>query len=82
MKDPRSLPRIAGAVESINRYVEHKIEPGGFVRAVLENDLKNAFGRADAHNRHNLYDIVSYCYNEIPMTCWGSPEAVKKWLEQ
>lgn len=69
-----------GIKQSIDKYVAHRIEPGGFVRAVLENDLKGAFGKADRYNRNNMFEIVKYCYNEIPYTCWGSPEAVQNWL--
>jgi hypothetical protein len=65
---------------SIDRYVEHRIEPGGFLRAVLENDLSGALGRADVMNRYLIFDIVSYVYNRVPFVCCGSREKVKKWL--
>lgn len=66
---------------SIDRYVADHVEPGGFVRAVLENNLKESFGRADSENREALFDIVCYCYNEVPLNCWGSPDRVQKWLD-
>ena len=66
--------------ESLKRYVENKIPTGGFLRAVLANDLFEAVGRADAVNRHILFDICSYIYNDIPSSCWGSYEKVDKWL--
>ena len=68
-------------IESINNYVEHRLEPGGFVTAVLMNDLKGAMGRADIENRHSLFEIVSYVYNEIPSSCQGSSEKVREWLK-
>jgi hypothetical protein len=68
-------------VESLKRYVEHGIPVGDFLTAVLENNLREAFGRADIYNREALFDIVCYCWNEIPATCWGSPERVKAWIE-
>ena len=55
--------------ESLARYVEHGIEPGGFLRAVLENNLKEACGRADHQNQATLFHIVSYIYNELPFNC-------------
>lgn len=64
------------------RYVNHKIPTGGFLLAVLKNDLKEACGRADMTNRYRLFEIVSYCYNEIPNDCWGSPEKVEIWLNK
>lgn len=51
------------------------------MRAVLENNLTEAFGRADMDNREAMFDIVQYCYNELPFVCWGSKEKVSKWLE-
>jgi len=70
-------PRIR---EALDRYVQRRIPTGDFLQAVLENNLAQSFGRADNQNRANLYDIVCYCYNEIPSACWGSPEKVRAWL--
>lgn len=71
-------PNNLGA--SFKHYIEHGIPPGGFLRAVLENDLREAFGRADQYNRECLFEIVGWLYNESPSTCWGSPEKVAAWL--
>lgn len=67
--------------DALNRYVHDKIETGSFLRAVLENDLFSAAGRADHINRYRLFEICSYIYNELPAGCFGSPEKVKRWLE-
>lgn len=67
-------------LSSLDRYIEHRVAPGGFTRAVLENDLRDAFGRADLSNRFALYDIVAYIYNVLPSNSWGSREKVAKWL--
>jgi hypothetical protein len=66
--------------ESIDRYVAERVPTGGFLKAVLENDLMEAFGRADEDNRLDLFEICSYIYNNIPNICHGSPEKVKEWL--
>ena len=66
--------------ESFERYIEHGIPTGGFLRAVLENDLREAFGRADIYNRSCMFEIVAWLWNEAPSTCWGSPEKVSAWL--
>jgi hypothetical protein len=71
----------AHILPGIDRYVEQHIEPGGFLMAVFENDLKGAFGRADETNRARLFDIVAYVYNCTPLACQGSPEKVDAWLK-
>lgn len=69
------------AVESIKRYVEHRIPTGDFLRACLENDLSEAVGRADSTSLLNLGRIVHYIHWEIPGTCHGSREKVENWLK-
>lgn len=63
----------------IARYVIYGIEPGGFVTAVIENSLCEAFGRADETNRAALFEIVKYFYNEVPAPAWGSREKRLAW---
>lgn len=70
---------LYGALE---RYLNRGIMPGGFLTAVLENDLKGAFGRADQDNAANLRNIVGYCYHHIPSSSWGSRAAVEQWVMQ
>lgn len=83
MKNPEECKfEIRNAVQGINNYVQYGLAPGGFVKAVLSNDLKGAFGKADLNNRENMFEIVKYCYNEIPANCWGSNEAVQNWLNK
>lgn len=67
-------------IASLNRYVTQGIPTGGFLQAVLENDLMMSFGRADEDNREALFHICAYVYNEMPYTCHGSPAVVAKWL--
>jgi len=66
--------------EAIDRYVDRHTPVGGFLEAVLSNNLKESFRRADEENRANLYDIFQYCYWEIPSQCWGSPARVEEWV--
>lgn len=66
---------------SLDRYVNQGIEAGGFLNAVLENNLAEACGRADIYNKFNLHNIVGYIYNNIPYNSWGSKEKVKSWIE-
>ena len=62
-------------------YVEYGIEPGEFFRAVLENNLKEAFTRADFINEHKLADFVYWLIWKCPDNAQGSPEKVNAWIE-
>ena len=66
--------------KSLDRYVEHGIPPGGFLNAVLENNLTESFARADQFAIENLRHIVAYIYWEIPGDCHGSPKIVSEWI--
>lgn len=68
-------------IVSIRRYAVNHCPTGGFLRAVLENDLKRACYLADDDNIKVIPEIVFYCLREIPHDCWGSPEKVKDWLK-
>ena len=63
----------------VQRYVERGIEPGHFLRAVLSNDLKESFKRADDENTKHMREWVAFIYWELPGGCHGSPEHVKDW---
>ncbi len=65
---------------SITRYVEQGIKPGGFLTAVLSNDLRNATGRADEQNLAALPAIVRWFANHA-RGLYGA-ENMRKHLEQ
>lgn len=67
---------------ALDRYRDGHIEPGGFCRAVLENNLLQAVSFADPENLHDIPEIVEYVWNELPASSWGSPERVTAWLAQ
>ena len=66
---------------SIKRYVEEKKPPGGFLTAVIQNDLSGACSKADDENMRNLQAYVAYFYNEVISECWGSKEKMEAWLK-
>lgn len=68
--------------KSIDLYVSDKVPTGGFLRAVLENDLAGSIGRADIEAMDNIRHIVCYCWNEIPSECWGNKTKVTNWLKE
>lgn len=63
----------------LRRYIEQGIKPGGFLTAVLENDLKEAVGR-NSGTTETLDQICSFLYNEAPGNCHGSKAIVEKWI--
>ncbi len=64
----------------IIRYYENYIPPGDFLEAVINNDLKEACGRADETNKRCLLNYVMWFYNEAPAGSWGYQDAVHDWL--
>jgi len=78
MYDPSQVP--AHTLPGLTAYRDQRATPGSFLAAVLSNDLKEACLRADDMNQKALYQIVCWCYNELPSGSWGSKEAVERWL--
>ena len=67
-------------IGTLERYLNHGIMPGSFMTAVIENNLKEALGRADAYNTLHLGNIVGYVYNHVPANAWGSAEKVADYI--
>lgn len=61
------------------RWIEHAIEPGEFLRAVLRNDLRQACELADDNNRERLAQYLKVLYSSAPGGCWGSIEKYERW---
>lgn len=66
----------------IIRYYENGIPPGGFLSAVINNDLQGAFGRADDTNSRCIRNYIMWFYNDAPAGTWGYPNAVEDWCER
>lgn len=83
MHDPMDLRLIPSSTrEGLVRYRNLRTEIGGFLRAVLENNLTEACARADQHNLRALPAIVAWCYHQLPSLSWGSPNKVAAWLRR
>jgi len=52
---------------------------GGFLTALLKNDLRGAVLRADARNAACLGDWIRFLIDHAPSASWGSPEKVRDW---
>lgn len=59
-----------------------RIPTGGFLEAVLSNDLFGAIGRADTENSQAIHAICTFVYNRLPSGSWGSPERYRNWLSE
>lgn len=66
---------------AIDGYVDHGHPVGGFVYAVLCNDLFEAAVRADEYSHLCLAGICRYIFNFTPAPCWGSKKKVVAWMK-
>ena len=66
--------------EGTQRYIENGIPPGDFLRALVENDLFGAMGKADDVNQRAMFYWCVFFYNEAPSGCFGSPQKVAAWI--
>jgi hypothetical protein len=78
LTDTGASPEVQAA---LLRYVLEGIPTGDFLRALLSNDLKETLARADDTSILAVRALVRWLYNEAPAPCWGSREAVTKWIE-
>ena len=69
-------------VSELEDYFRNGTVLGGFLTAVLTNDLRGACERADSENLRNLPAFVAYLYNNAPSDCWGSKAKVEAWQER
>lgn len=79
MFDLHNIPQ--DVKEDLDAYAEYGRPTGDFLRAVLENDLKEAFGRASETSALYLGNIVAYVYYNLPYASQGSPEKVAIWIK-
>lgn len=61
------------------RYFSDGILPGGFLQAVLANDLTQAVKRVKAGAEFAITPIIDFLLAHAPSTSWGSREAVLAW---
>ena len=65
----------------IQRYVDHGIAPGSFLKAIISNDLRSAVEHADDENMVLIPAYVGYLFNKVPGGCWGSAEIYERHME-
>lgn len=67
-------------LEALEAYVIKGQLPGGFLQAVICNNLVEACGRADYQNLANIPAYAAWLYNDAPSACWGSHEKMHAWV--
>lgn len=63
------------------RYIAYggpRSNNGHFLRALMNNDLMGAYGRADSYNAAAIPNWVTFLYNYAPR-CYGYPDAYDQW---
>ena len=65
--------------QSLNHYLLHGFNPGGFVSAMLAGDLERALYCADTGNRQMFWAIDMWIRERAPAGSWGSYEAIDVW---
>ncbi len=65
----------------LRRYLVQGVPPGGFLTALLSNDLKDTFVRADNENQRAVLTYVQFLYAHAPSGSWGSVENVSSWID-
>lgn len=82
------LPRHSSAEvparirKAIDDYVDHGLRPGDCLVAVLSNDMRAAFARADAEYVVAMPAIMMHLNSSVPVACWGTPDAVHAWIRR
>lgn len=67
---------------NIEGYVNNGEPTGGFLQAVIENKLVNAFSKADGRNKQSIEGYATLLYNYFPENSWGSEDAYKNWIKR
>jgi len=57
--------------DGVINYLRHGLPPGGFLTAVMENDLVGAFARADQKNAAAMQEWAAYLYAYVPVGARG-----------
>lgn len=69
-------------MNNLLQYVEGNEAPGGFLYAVLSNNLFEAIGRADDEMQPLIPLLVKFISWKIPYGCHGSPAIVTAWMDK
>jgi len=71
----------ARLLAALSRYSQNHIQPGGFLTALLSNNLHIALRLASPTSLSSLPEILRYVQKHLPALAYGSPEKVMAWLD-
>lgn len=77
---PYDTVPVAYMASGVRRYFEHHQEVGGFLTALLCNDLHQTIIHADDTNARYIKQWVQWLYDNAPPGSWGSEERHAAWL--
>ena len=73
------LPIPSRILSALERYVREGIKPGGFLTAIIDNDLRMAITMADPEAERAIPAIVRVMAEYVPALAWGSPTIRELW---
>ena len=69
--------------EGLVRYLVSRIRPGSFLCAVIADDAAEVLHRAASDlTVADLAALASFLLQVAPVECWGSYEALERWLDR
>lgn len=68
--------------EGLREYIVRGRPTGGFLRAVLENDLVSTVTRADPLSHAGLQAVINFLLDVAPAPAWGSRAKVEAWIAE
>lgn len=69
----------ASTIQALRNYEDYGISPGGFLSALLQDNLIEAAKLADQTSLNTLGAVVDYMFNEMDHECYGSKEKYQEW---
>lgn len=63
--------------DELDQWLCHGIVPGGFLRAVLSNNLIDSIVRADLRSREALPRLVQFLLDQAPEGSFGRPSVLE-----
>lgn len=65
--------------EGLLGWIEQGTPPGGFLEAVIQNDLVRAISKADEGSYRQLRDLIYFLTNHAPYGSFYAKDAIHNW---